>query len=118
MVDTSAARLGVQQSHLPKLEAALSSSLSKAVACQGPELEFVLEGFSIKIGAEDYTDASCAPELGSLDLQEPDFFGVYAFGESVLHHYFVAFDWKEKRVGFAPTKTGHAHGLLSGAENE
>jgi cathepsin D len=102
IVDTSAHRLGVQESNLAKVKAALTPTQASDNSCRGPELEFDLGGMSVTLRPEDYTDEACATDLGSLDLQEPQFTGVYAFGEMVLRHYFVVFDWKTKAIGFAP----------------
>jgi hypothetical protein len=102
IVDTSASRLGVQASNLFRLKAALSSRLVALHGCRGPELEFDLGGFAVKLQAEDYTDEHCTPLLGALNLTEPEFVGVYAFGEVVLRRYYAAFDWQHKRLGFAP----------------
>jgi len=102
IVDTGASRLGVQASHLPKLRAALASSMTNSGSCQGPELALDLGGFMLTLQPEDYTDAQCAPQLGPLDLEEPEFAGVYALGETVLRRYYAAFDWGALRIGFAP----------------
>jgi len=102
IVDTGASRLGVQASGLPRLTAALTSSLVTLHGCRGPELEFDLGGFALRLQTEDYADEHCMPWLGTLNLTEPDFVGVYAFGETVLRRYYAAFDWQHQRLGFAP----------------
>jgi len=102
IVDTSASRLGVQYSRLPKVRAALASAPTPGGKCQGPELEFDLGGMVLTLQSEDYADEACAPQLGPLDVEEPKFLGVYAFGETVLRRYYAAFDWATLRIGFAP----------------
>lgn len=106
VIDTSSSRLGVEEAYLPTLLKALTSPSAVVVKvgkCTGPVLEFDLGGMSVKLGPEDYAESdSCSPDLGPLDLQEPDFTGIFAFGEQVLRQYFVAFDWAERRIGFAP----------------
>jgi len=103
VVDTGASRLGVQASSLAMLRASLSSRLVLSQSCQGPELEFDLGGgFALKLEPEDYADEHCLPALGTLNLTEPEFVGVYAFGEVVLRRYYAAFDWQHRRLGFAP----------------
>lgn len=106
IVDTGAARLGVMESKLPQLSTALGLGREAGGSCHGPELEFDLGGMSVTLRPEDYSTASCIPDLGSLSLDEPEFKGVYAFGETVLQHYFVAFNWKDKTIGFAPSGVG------------
>lgn len=101
VIDTGASRLGVQASKLLALKSALLSYPSQQ-GCRGPELEFDLGGFTLTLHPEDYADEQCAPSLGSLNLSEQDFVGVYAFGETVLRRYYTAFDWQKKRLGFAP----------------
>lgn len=102
VVDSAASRLGVQKSKLPALKAALTMSVGP-VGCEGPEIHFDLGDMTITLQPEDYTSSDCSPELGMLNLDEPEFIGVYAFGEKVLRRYYAAFDWEQKRVGFAPT---------------
>merc|ERR1740117_938394 len=106
VIDTAASRLGVQEAYMPTLLRALTSESATVVKvgkCTGPVLEFDLGGMSIKLGPEDYAESdSCAPDIGPLDVQEPNFTGIFTLGEQVLRQYFVAFDWAEKRLGFAP----------------
>merc|ERR1739848_85957 len=102
MGDTGASRLGVQESKLPKLQSALALSAFTDGGCQGPDLTFDLGGVALTLQSSDYTNAECIPQLGPLHLEEPQFTGVYAFGETVLRHYYAAFDWEAKRIGFAP----------------
>lgn len=102
VVDTGASRLGVQASKLPAISAALSSAPVHDGTCKGPVLEFDLDGITLTLNPEDYADTACAPRLGSLNLEEPEFVGVYAFGEILLRRYYAAFDWENQRVGFAP----------------
>merc|ERR1712151_779003 len=102
VVDTGASRLGVQTSSLPKVKSALAKGLKQGIQCEGADLRFDLGGMVLTLRAADYTGEDCTPELGALDLQEPTFKGVYAFGETVLRRYYAAFDWEQHRVGFAP----------------
>jgi len=108
IVDSGASRLGVQSTHLSKLRAALISKPSMGGGCQGPELSFDLGGMAIILKPDDYSDEDCQPALGSLELEDPRFQGVYTFGESVLMRYYTAFDWEGKRVGFAPAASRDA----------
>jgi len=102
VIDTGASRIGVLPTRLRKLRTALASSPGIDASCHGPDLKFDLGGFVLTLRSEDYTDAACTPQLGVLNLEEPAFTGVYAFGETVLRRYYAAFDWEALRVGFAP----------------
>jgi len=102
IVDTGVSRLGVQASNLPRLQAALTSALSRLGGCRGPALTFDLGSMVLTLGPQDYTDSDCAPQLGPLSLDEPQFKGVYTFGETVLRRYYAAFDWEKRELGFAP----------------
>jgi len=104
IIDTGSSRLGVQQNNFEALRAALSHAVPLVGGgCQGSELEFDLGEMSLKLRVEDYvTGSDCAPQLGSLELDAKEFHGVYAFGETVLRRYYAAFDWQDKRIGFAP----------------
>jgi len=102
IVDTGVSHLGVQKSNMAALMAALKPSRSESGACQGPELNFDLGGFALTLPAEAYADDECNVQVGSLDLEEPEFTGVFAFGASMLRHYYAAFDWESRRLAFAP----------------
>jgi len=103
VVDTGASRLGVQQTVYDKIHTKLLGSLSAMAGggCQGPSVEIDLGSMVLTLGAEDYSDVHCEPLIGSLNLEEPKFVGVYSLGEAVLRHYYAAFDWENQRVGFA-----------------
>lgn len=102
LVDTGASSLGVQKARLPNLQRALATSRLPGGGCQGPDLEFDLGDMVLKLEASDYANDVCTPQFKPLDLDEPIFEGLYAFGERVLRRYYAAFDWEAKRVGFAP----------------
>jgi len=102
IVDTGVSRLGVQTSNLQKLQATLTSGLSGRGGCRGPTLTFDLGSMMLTLEPRDYTDSACAPQLGPLSLEEPKFTGVYTFGETVLRRYYAAFDWEQRKLGFAP----------------
>jgi len=101
IVDSGTSHLGVQSYRLHMLRPTLVTQQLPVAGCTGPELEFDLGSTVITLGAKDYTDDSCTPAIGPLNLEEPAFVGVYAFGESVLRRYYVGFDWANKKVGFA-----------------
>jgi len=102
IIDSGTSHLGVQSYRLHNLRPTLKTQVLPAEGCTGPALEFDLGSTVITLGAKDYSDESCTPAIGALNLEEPAFVGVYAFGESVLRRYYVGFDWANKQVGFAP----------------
>lgn len=103
VVDTGVSRLGVQASRLPGLKAALTSTASDEGRCMGPDLTFDLGSMAVTLGPQDYASGDCTAQLGSLSLDDgPKFTGVYAFGGTVLRRYYAAFDWEQRKVGFAP----------------
>jgi cathepsin D len=106
VVDSGVSRLGVQANRMPQLQAALTSVLSKHHSCQGPDLTFDLGGMSLTLSAQDYAGSNCQPMLGPLDLEEPEFVGVYTLGALFLRQYYAAFDWENQKVGFAPLHSG------------
>jgi len=101
IVDTGVSRLGVQRSRLPGLKASLVSSPSHG-GCVGPDLSFDLGGMELTLSPSDYTGIDCDVQLGGLELEEPEFVGVYALGGTVLRRYYAAFDWDQQKLGFAP----------------
>jgi len=103
IIDSGTSHLGVQSYRLHMLRPTLKTQLLEVAGCTGPALEFDLGTTKITLDAEDYSDDSCTPAVGPLNLEEPAFVGVYAFGESVLRRYYVGFDWANKKVGFAPS---------------
>jgi hypothetical protein len=105
IVDSGTSHLGVQSYRLPMLRVAVVTELLPSAGCVGPTLEFDLGAMVLTLEAQDYVDESCKPALGPLNLEEPAFVGVYAFGESVLRRYYAAFDMENKKVGFVPFKS-------------
>jgi len=104
IVDTGVSRLGVQASRMSAVRDALSSVMgTRGGECAGPDLTFDLGGMMLHLQAQDYAAGEdCQLQLGALDLEEPKFVGVYAFGESMLRRYYAAFDWEQRKLGFAP----------------
>jgi len=103
VVDSGTSHLGVQSYRIHMLRPELVTKDIPEAGCTGPTLEFDLGDIVLKLEAPDYSDETCQPALGPLNLEEPAFVGVYAFGESVLRRYYAAFDWENKKVGFAPS---------------
>jgi len=101
VIDTAVARLGVQAGKFRALQSALTSAVADGKACAGPDLTFDLGGLALTLQAKDYTDGKCDPLLGRLDLEEPEYVGVYAFGTTLLRRYYTAFDSKQQKLGFA-----------------
>lgn len=113
IVDSAVSRLGVQSSKFHAMRSALTSMSHHHGVCQGPDLTFDLGDMSLTLRAQDYGDTNCVPLLGSLNLDEPEFVGVYTFGETVLRRYYAAFDWELKKVGFAPLRADDSKSIAS-----
>jgi hypothetical protein len=107
VIDSGTSHLGIQSYRLPMVRVALVTQLLPT-GCTGPSLEFDLGATVLTLEAPDYSDESCKPALGPLNLEEPAFVGVYAFGESVLRRYYAAFDLENKKVGFVPSTASAA----------
>jgi len=116
VIDSSVSRLGVQSTKMPALKSALHSVTQVAGECVGPDITFDLGGMELTLRASDYTGRACIPLLGSLDLDEPEFVGVYALGAALLHHYYAAFDWEGLKLGFAPLASSTRHIVAEGSE--
>lgn len=101
IIDTGVSRLGVQKNRLAQLKSKLISRKSRG-QCVGPDLTFVLGGMDLTLTPSDYTGSDCTTQVGSLDLEEPEFVGTYALGGAVLRSYYAAFDWEQHKLGFAP----------------
>lgn len=104
IVDTGASLLGVQQVNFEKVKETLTKGASPGPkgGCIAADLEFDLGPMTLRFRPEDYLGVACAPQVGPLDLDAKEFKGVYSFGETMLRRYYTAFDWKEKKIGFAP----------------
>lgn len=114
IIDSGVSRLGVQKgARLEALSSALSDGLARgskearALGCQGPTLSFDLGGMVLTLEAQDYADGDCSLLLGPLDVPEDEFDDIYTFGSALLRRYYAAFDWKEKKLGFAPLAKRH-----------
>lgn len=101
IVDTGVSHLGVMASLLPSLKAQLVPVRAADGTCSGPELAFDFGNMTLTLPASDYAGDDCVPLLGSLDLEEDHYNGVFTFGATVLQRYYAAFDWEHKRLGFA-----------------
>eukprot|EP00933_Yihiella_yeosuensis_P080763 TRINITY_DN94243_c0_g1_i1.p1 TRINITY_DN94243_c0_g1~~TRINITY_DN94243_c0_g1_i1.p1 ORF type:complete len:431 (-),score=73.14 TRINITY_DN94243_c0_g1_i1:141-1433(-) len=106
IVDTGASLLGVGSTNYDSFKNTLADAVSPGIAggCVGSDLEFDLGGMALTFRPSDYTGARCVPQLGSLNLTDMsvNVNSVYTFGETMLRRYYTAFDWKLKRIGFAP----------------
>jgi hypothetical protein len=104
IIDTGATLMGVQNNKFEEVRSALTAAASPGPSggCTGPELEFDLGSLKLSFRVEDYAGEGCAPQIGPLNLDPPEFNGVYAFGETMLRRYYTAFDWTGRRIGFAP----------------
>jgi len=111
VVDSGTSHLGVQSYRIHNLRPELVTTVGVA-GCTGPTLEFDLGAMVLTLEAADYSDEACVPALGPLNLEEPAFVGVYAFGESVLRRYYAAFDWEKQKVGFAPSTMTKASAVV------
>jgi len=101
VIDSGTSSLGVQATRSQALMRALRADLVQS-ACHGADLTFDLGSMLLVLEAKDYTSADCDLRLGALDLPEAEYHGVYALGGALLHRYYTAFDWEQKRLGFAP----------------
>jgi pepsin A len=108
IIDSGTSHLGVQSYRLHMLRPTLKTQILPEAGCTGPALEFDLGSTVVTLDAKDYSDESCTPAVGTLNLEEPAFIGVYAFGESVLRRYYVGFDFANKKVGFAPSAESYS----------
>jgi len=108
IIDSGTSHLGVQSYRLYMLRPTLKTQTLPEAGCTGPALEFDLGSTVVTLDAKDYSDESCTPAVGTLNLEEPAFIGVYAFGESVLRRYYVGFDFANKKVGFAPSAESYS----------
>lgn len=100
-IDSGASLLGVQASNLVAFKMALTSHIDKA-GCHGSELIFDLgDETTLALPADDYTDSDCKPQLGPLHAEEKSVSSIYALGAPMLRRYYAAFDWDQKRIGFA-----------------
>lgn len=103
IIDTGSSHLGVQANRRDQVMRELQFTRSSNGQCQGPDLQLDLtRGLSLAISAADYSDAECDVRLGPLNLEEPQFMGIYSLGTNVIRRYYTAFDWEGARVGFAP----------------
>jgi len=106
VVDSGSSHLGVQSDRRESILNSLQSALFSDGKCNGPDLQIDLpRGLTLTLAARDYSDASCAVQLGALKLHEPQPRGVlFSLGTNVIRRYYTAFDWQAARIGFAPNE--------------
>lgn len=143
IADTGTSLLGVPKQALQRTHWLLARKVHEdfpnGVDCRGypgPEIVFDLGGFEVAIGPEEYSRpaalrviqnktkeeqlicrASLLPVEGSPMLGPKS----WILGEPVLRKYYTAFDWREKRIGFAlaaqpnvPDREGQAGSAVIG----
>lgn len=125
IVDTGTSHLGVPSSIHASLQQSLANrhpfqSIEDCRDSTGPDLELDLGEFSIKLSAKEYSkrlpqpygnqtgsggsgpqEGICWPQIMRLGLQQPYGHNLFLLGEPVMRKYYTAFDWVEKKVGFA-----------------
>jgi len=106
VVDTGSSHLGVQSDRRERILDRLQSAFFSEGNCNGPDLQIDLpRGLTLTLASADYSDASCAVQLGALHLQEPESRGVlFSLGTNLVRRYYTAFDWEAARIGFAPNQ--------------
>lgn len=119
IVASSEARIGIPADLFPLFQTHFPADSAEPGAsgdfdCQGPTLQFELEGIMLTLRPEDYmTGSSCTPLLSPLQLSR-EFEGVFVLGEPILKKYYAVFDAEEPpRVGFALAGTGGSAAALS-----
>lgn len=122
IVDTGTSVLGVPKLIAQKLHLMLARKVPgnpEELDCRdvpGPDISLDLGGFEISLGPDGYsrpaamriqnaktstTQVVCRASLLNVDMGPPLGSKVFILGEPLLHKYYTAFDWSNKRVGFA-----------------
>jgi len=106
IVDSGSSHLGVQSDRRETILHSLQSALVSEGRCSGPDMQIDLpRGLTLTLAVGEYSDASCAVQLGALHLHEPQPSGVlFSLGTNVIRRYYTAFDWEAARIGFAPNQ--------------
>lgn len=123
ILDTGSSQLGVPRSELRATHRRLARALPEdhgAVDCRehpGPPIVFELDGFDIRITAQEYSKVSpasmlvantkpdvrrdfCRALLLPVDLKAPMGSRVFIWGEPILRRFYTVYDWGQQRVGF------------------
>lgn len=125
IVDTGTSVLGVPRQDLMDLHWLLARKVKEEQGdlncCNfpGPEVIFDLgDGLELKLGPEDYSrpkplhidnskthqsQVVCRASLLPVDMGEPLGTKVWILGEPMLRKYYTIFDWRERKIGFAPS---------------
>lgn len=125
IVDTGTSHLGVPSSIHASLQQSLANrhpfqSIEDCRDSTGPDLELDLGEFSLMLSAREYSkrlpqpignhsengglgpqEGVCWPQIMRLGVQPPYGHNLFLLGEPVMRKYYTAFDWVEKKVGFA-----------------
>lgn len=122
IVDTGTSLMGVPKQSVNALNRELARQVDDAaddLDCRdfpGPDLVFHFESFSISLGAEDYSRPAptrvqnstdnemlviCRATLLPVEMGPPMNSKTFIIGEPALSKYYTAYDWGQKRIGFA-----------------
>lgn len=127
VADTGSSLIGVPREAAPSIHKRLARKVpdsSTSLDCRdfpGPELVFELAaGVRLSLGAQDYSrpatmrvensqtkKAQFVCRASLLPVDKSDALGekVFILGEPLLYKYYTAYDWQERKVGFALAKT-------------
>jgi len=124
IVDTGTSLMGVPKQSVNALNRELARQVDDAtddLDCRdfpGPDLVFHFEDFSITLGADDYSRPAptrvqnstdnellviCRATLLPIEMGPPMNSKTFIIGEPALSKYYTAYDWGQKRIGFAPS---------------
>lgn len=124
IVDTGTSLMGVPKQSVNALNRELARQVDDAtddLDCRdfpGPDLVFHFESFSISLSAEDYSRPAptrvqnstdnemlviCRATLLPVEMGAPMNSKTFIIGEPALSKYYTAYDWGQKRIGFAPS---------------
>lgn len=128
IIDTGSSLLGVPRTELRaahrRLARVLPEDHDDSMNCRqfpGPDVVFELDGFEIRLTAEDYSRAApasmlvagaapghrrdfCRASLLPVDLKPPLGPNIFVWGEPVLRRFYTVYDWGERRIGFGLAK--------------
>lgn len=124
IVDTGTSLMGVPKQSVNALNRELARQVDDPtddLDCRdfpGPDLVFHFEDFSISLSAEDYSRPAptrvqnstdnellviCRATLLPVEMGPPMNSKTFIIGEPALSKYYTAYDWGQKRIGFAPS---------------
>jgi len=104
MVASGQSRIGTPHHVYDRLIGLFEATKKAGGDCSSAPLRFEIDkNQAMEFGPKEYvsSEVECMPHVAPIGLEQV-WGNTYFFGRIALQHYYMAFDWKHERIGYAP----------------